>query len=77
MEFPDGLLYIGSEAFVDQGPDYVIPASVIEIGANALCFEELNYSLVPSDYSKIYGFAGSVAEQYAEINGISFVTITE
>lgn len=77
VEFPDGLLYIGSEAFVDQGPDYVIPASVIEIGANALCFEELNYSLVPSDYSKIYGFAGSVAEQYAEINGISFVTITE
>lgn len=82
VEFPDGMLYIGTGAFVDQAgiDNFVIPSSVLEIGAHAMYYREDwgSYELFNFiDTAKIYGATGSVAEQYAEMNGISFVTITE
>lgn len=78
IEIPEGVRYIGKAAFAGQDSiDYFkVPATVEEIGSCAMLYDYVNngYELYYShDTQKIYGKAGSVAEQYADINGLNFV----
>lgn len=73
---PDGVRFIGDAAFAEHTiPAFKIPPSVIYIGNYAIHYEKVNGSYRPySSYRcKIYGAAGSVAEQYAANNGLEFV----
>lgn len=80
VEFPDGIRYIGTQAFLNQAyvHYYKIPSSVLEIGTYAMQFRVVNNIELYSDNDtrKIYGASGSIAEQYAVSNGLNFV-ITE
>ena len=67
--FIEGLLYLGDSAFAgaDQLAEIHIPPSTVKIGDSAI---PLNHEIV------IYGKAGSTAQNWAEIHGISFAEDT-
>lgn len=77
---PDGLLYIGTQAFKDQinVETFTVPSSVIEIGERAMLYQMSGRSSWEhnSDTCKIYGEAGSAAEEYAQDNDLNFVVIS-
>ena len=78
---PDGLKYIGEDAFLHQGNvlSFVVPDSVEYIGSHALLFSNFNYKYElwnNNDIRKIYGKSATTAEEYANKNGLNFVTIT-
>lgn len=80
ITLPDGLLYIGIQAFKDQEnvETFTVPSSVIEIGERAMLYQMSGPSSWKhnSETCKIYGEAGSAAEEYAQENDLNFVVIS-
>lgn len=84
VEFPEGMLYIGQQAFLGQSASYVrsykIPSSVKEIGAFAIAshvsdgtyafFDEFSDG---GNECKIYVTESSAAEEFAKSNGLNYV----
>ena len=74
----EGIEEIGDQAFYncEKLTEITIPKSVKSIGNHALGYYETESGIVPMEGFTIYGYAGTVAETYANANGINFVDIS-
>ena len=77
IDLPDSLETIGLGAFVscDNLKSLKIPDSVISIGTLMYAYHYGSGRVNKIDGCTIYGYSGSVAEYYANINDISFVSL--
>lgn len=74
----EGIEEIGDQAFYNckKLTEITIPKSVKSIGNHALGYHVTESGIVPMEGFTIYGYAGTVAETYANANGINFVDIS-
>ena len=74
----EGIEEIGDQAFYncEKLTEITIPKSVKSIGNHALGYHVTESGIVPMEGFTIYGYAGTVAETYANANGINFVDIS-
>ena len=81
VEFPDSLETIGLYAFSGSGSTCaVFGKNIREIGYNTVGFTARSgedYAEVRIPDFKVYGYAGTDAQRYAEENGFEFVDITD
>ncbi len=78
LDLPDSLISIGNYAFLDCPSLYSveIPENVQNIGRNAFGYKSEKESDSPVYGFTIYGESGSVAEEYANENEITFVAVS-
>ena len=74
----EGLEEIGTGAFDSSKKltEISLPKSIKSIGDNALGYYETEDGYAPIEGFTIYGYAGTVAETYANANGFNFVDLS-
>ncbi len=81
VEFPDSLETLGFAAFEGSGATSVVFGKNIEkVYENSVGFTTYTgegYKFIKIPDFKIYGYAGTDAQRYAEYNGFEFIDITE
>lgn len=81
LEFPDSLETIGEYAFNGSGSTCaVFGKNIQEIGSTTVGFtgySGYNYADVKIPDFKVYGYAGTDAQHYAEENGFEFIDIND
>ncbi len=77
INLPDSVQTIGEKAFYNCGANSVTLGKNIQtIGDFALGFEETDAGITTVEDFTVYGYAGTVAETYANENGFSFVDLS-